>query len=82
MSSALSDHDVVVTLGGDHSIAIGSVHGHGQTVRHDKLAVLWVDAHADINTRETPERDSGGGGGGVLGWERRKGMASVILWKN
>ena len=52
VSTALGQHDVVVTLGGDHSIAIGTIHGHGQTVRHDKLAVLWVDAHADINTRE------------------------------
>ncbi|XP_037072894.1 arginase-1-like isoform X2 [Pollicipes pollicipes] len=50
VSSALAEHDVVVTLGGDHSIAMGTVHGHGRTVRHDKLAVLWVDAHADINT--------------------------------
>jgi len=50
VSSALDEHDVVVTLGGDHSIAIGSISGHGRTVRHDKLAVLWVDAHADVNT--------------------------------
>lgn len=40
-----------VVLGGDHSIAIGSIAGalraHG-----DKLAVLWIDAHVDINTPE------------------------------
>lgn len=51
VAQALDKHDVLVTLGGDHSIAIGTVHGHGQTLaRPDRLAVLWVDAHADINT--------------------------------
>lgn len=39
-----------VTLGGDHSLGIGSVHGHSQV--HD-VCVLWVDAHADINTSLT-----------------------------
>ena len=73
VSAALGQHDVVVTLGGDHSVAIGTIHGHGHTVRHDKLAVLWVDAHADINTREKdlslPLRGRGleAGGTGVVG---------------
>jgi arginase len=40
-----------IVLGGDHSVAIGSIAGalraHGE-----KLAVLWIDAHVDINTPE------------------------------
>jgi arginase len=41
-----------VLLGGDHSLAVGSV---GAVVRHcreqgRKLRVLWLDAHADFNT--------------------------------
>ncbi len=39
-----------LVLGGDHSIAIGSIHG---ATKHKKLGVIWVDAHADFNTPET-----------------------------
>lgn len=39
-----------LVLGGDHSIAIGSVAG---VARGRKLGLLWVDAHADFNTAET-----------------------------
>lgn len=41
----------VLTLGGDHSIAMGSIAGL-QQARPD-TAVIWVDAHADINTPDT-----------------------------
>ncbi|XP_052466789.1 arginase-1-like [Carassius gibelio] len=43
-----SHGNTCVMLGGDHSLAIGSIFGHAAS-RHD-LSVLWVDAHADINT--------------------------------
>jgi arginase len=39
-----------LVLGGDHSIAIGSIRG---AAKHKKLGVLWIDAHADFNTAET-----------------------------
>nr|XP_020472350.1 arginase-1-like isoform X2 [Monopterus albus] len=42
------DGHTSVMLGGDHSLAIGSIHGHSAAV--GELSVLWVDAHADINT--------------------------------
>ncbi|XP_020842728.1 arginase-1 isoform X2 [Phascolarctos cinereus] len=35
-------------LGGDHSLAIGSISGHAKV--HPDLCVIWVDAHSDINT--------------------------------
>lgn len=49
---------LVLTLGGDHSIAIGTIAGTAKAVRERlgggrELAVIWVDAHADINTPET-----------------------------
>ncbi|HQZ90645.1 MAG TPA: arginase [Thermomicrobiales bacterium] len=37
-------------LGGDHALAVGSLAGAGVAGR---LGVIWVDAHADINTPET-----------------------------
>jgi arginase len=39
-----------LVLGGDHSVALGSIHG---AAKHKKLGVIWVDAHADFNTSET-----------------------------
>ncbi|KAF2760084.1 Ureohydrolase [Pseudovirgaria hyperparasitica] len=45
-----------LTLGGDHSIAIGTISGSAKAVRErlgKEIAVVWVDAHADINTPET-----------------------------
>lgn len=48
----------VLTLGGDHSIAIGTIGGTAKAVRERlgrEIAVIWVDAHADINTPETSE---------------------------
>ncbi|CAM9769473.1 unnamed protein product [Discosporangium mesarthrocarpum] len=43
----------VLTLGGDHSIALGSIAGVLQA--RPETRVLWVDAHADINTpRSSP----------------------------
>ncbi|NTW02122.1 MAG: arginase [Oscillochloris sp.] len=37
-------------LGGDHSLAIGSVSG---SARGRNLGLIWIDAHADFNTAET-----------------------------
>lgn len=44
-----------LVLGGDHSIAIGTVSGLAATARSQgkKLGVLWIDAHGDLNTPET-----------------------------
>jgi arginase len=39
-----------LVLGGDHSLAIGSVNGLAQRRR---IGMIWVDAHADFNTAET-----------------------------
>ncbi|MCA8951652.1 MAG: arginase [Planctomycetes bacterium] len=51
----LESGHVPVVLGGDHSIAIGTVsgvaeyhHDHG-----DKIGLIWVDAHADMNTPDS-----------------------------
>lgn len=46
------DGRIVLTLGGDHSIALGTLHGHLKHYEGSEKTpcVLWVDAHADINT--------------------------------
>ena len=40
-----------LVLGGDHSIAIGTL--AGLTDKYKNLGVIWYDAHADFNTAET-----------------------------
>lgn len=42
------NRQIALTLGGDHSVAIGSISGHAQS--NPNLVVIWVDAHADLNT--------------------------------
>ena len=61
---------IVVTLGGDHSIALGSVHGILQHYEGTGKSpcILWVDAHADINT--------------TVGMEELKNHSRFYLFKN
>lgn len=44
-----------LVLGGDHSIAVGTVSGVASWARsrRRRVGVLWVDAHSDINTPQT-----------------------------
>lgn len=52
VADTIASGDVPLVLGGDHSISIGSVSGAIQCFG-GKLAVLWIDAHADYNTPAT-----------------------------
>jgi arginase len=69
LSGQVYEHAVAgrltLTLGGDHSIAVGSISGVAKAIRERhsgaELAVIWVDAHADINTPE------GSGSGNIHG---------------
>jgi arginase len=44
-----------LVFGGDHSIAVGTVSGVSEFYRQQgkKIGLLWIDAHADMNTPET-----------------------------
>ena len=44
-----------LVLGGDHSLAVGSVAGVAASYRERQLPIglIWIDAHADMNTPET-----------------------------
>ena len=44
-----------LVLGGDHSVAAGSVSGLAEFYRRrqQKVGLLWIDAHSDINTPAT-----------------------------
>ena len=49
---SLADGQLPLVLGGDHSIAAGTVAGVASFLRqsHRKTGLLWIDAHADMNT--------------------------------
>jgi arginase len=44
-----------LVLGGDHSVGAGTVAGMAHHVRQKqrKMGVIWIDAHADMNTPQT-----------------------------
>jgi arginase len=50
VAQAVAQGALPLVLGGDHSIAVGSVAG---SARKRRLGLLWVDAHGDCNTPET-----------------------------
>jgi arginase len=55
VAQAMSDGRIPLVLGGDHSIAAGTVAGVSRFV-HDKgqkLGLIWMDAHADMNTPQS-----------------------------
>jgi arginase len=49
----VKDGCLPVTLGGDHSLAMGTISGTLNT--YPNACVIWVDAHADINTPESTD---------------------------
>jgi len=51
VGEALDDGSIPIVLGGDHSIALGTLAGLAS--RRGAGAVLWFDAHCDLNTPET-----------------------------
>jgi arginase len=86
------DHGATpIVLGGDHSIAIGSVSGLAAHYRKSskKVGVIWFDAHADMNTPETSPSGNIHGmpfasilGKGVEDLTHIKGFAPKVLPEN
>jgi arginase len=55
VSKAAAAGSLPLVLGGDHSVAIGTVSGIARHYRKQRKAIglIWVDAHADMNTPKT-----------------------------
>lgn len=51
VADSIERDEVPVTLGGDHSIALGSITGAARARK--PLGVIWFDAHGDFNTTDT-----------------------------
>jgi len=55
VEKVLEKGDFPLCIGGDHSMALGTISGISSYCRKKKLklGVIWVDAHSDMNTDET-----------------------------
>jgi arginase len=55
VDEAMTNGDFPLVMGGDHSIAVGTLAGLGAHYRRTKApwGVVWIDAHGDFNTPET-----------------------------
>lgn len=55
VDDALANGHIPVTIGGDHSLAIGSIAGVSKHFKRIKkeFGLVWFDAHGDINTPAT-----------------------------
>lgn len=55
VNEALDNGDVPLVLGGDHSVAVGTVSGVSEHFRRQdkKIGLIWLDAHADMNTPDS-----------------------------
>ncbi len=50
VASSVQGGSLPLVLGGDHSLALGSISG---AARGRHLGLIWIDAHGDFNTHET-----------------------------
>jgi arginase len=56
VQKSLEEHMLPLVLGGDHSIAAGSISGvaaHFRKEEKKQVGFLWLDAHGDMNTPES-----------------------------
>ncbi len=55
VEKAAANERVPLVLGGDHSVAVGTISGMSVHFRkrHQKMGLIWIDAHADMNTPES-----------------------------
>jgi arginase len=53
--ASLQQGAIPITLGGDHSVAVGSIAAVAASRRKSgaNIGLMWLDAHADMNTPET-----------------------------
>ncbi|MGM0604864.1 MAG: arginase [Halobacteriota archaeon] len=77
VSDTIGHGETPLVLGGDHSVAIGSLAGSS---RDDTIGAVWFDAHADINTPESSQ--SGNVHGMPLAAALGIGTFGDIEWAN
>ena len=86
VADAIDAGRIPLVLGGDHSVAIGSMAG---SARDARIGVVWFDAHGDFNTPESSPSGNvhgmplaaalGLGGFGEQSWAHARGLAASDL---
>ena len=88
VDAALGAGHVPLMMGGDHCLAVGSISAVARHVRQrgQKLRVLWLDAHTDVNTDATSPSGNihgmpvscllGHGPAALTGWSGEKAALS------
>jgi arginase len=82
VSKTIEAGHIPLVLGGDHSIAMGTV--AGSATQHSSLGIIWFDAHGDFNTPDTtPSGNIHGmplaailGHGAGMGWAHTETVAA------
>jgi|SRR5690606_10913411 len=87
MLKSIEAGDTAIFLGGDHSIAVGSV--AGALHRSERVGIIWVDAHGDFNTPRTSPSGNihgmvvrtliGEGPAGLMIGERRLRPEQIVM---
>ncbi|GAC1383435.1 MAG: arginase [Ktedonobacteraceae bacterium] len=90
VTSTLQEGEFPLVLGGDHSIALGSVAGVARL--HNNVGILWIDAHGDFNTSDTTPSGnihgmilaaSAGLGDthltGISGWSPKVNKSTIVI---
>ncbi|MCY1570183.1 arginase [Staphylococcus pettenkoferi] len=76
VSTSLARDHFPLVIGGDHSLAIGSISGVSQ--HYDNLGVIWYDAHGDLNIpEESPSGNVHGMPLRVLAGEGDEGLVQL-----
>ncbi len=47
----INDNNFIITIGGDHSIAIGS--DLASAKKHNNIGIMWIDAHSDYHNMDS-----------------------------
>lgn len=55
VGKALREGRFPIVIGGDHSVAIGSIAGTASVCGAEALTVIYIDGHTDIHTEKTTE---------------------------
>lgn len=81
-SGSLRHNHIPLVLGGDHSLAMGTVAAAFERFGKD-LAVLWLDAHADLNTPDTSPSGNMHGMplAALLGFDSASGGSMDTQWR-
>jgi arginase len=77
VNDSIARHRVPVVLGGEHTLAVGGISAF-LSASPQRLGVLWIDAHADINTPSSSSTGNIHGMPLAALWGLPSGCAGVI----